>query len=118
MVVGARALSPQLGDRMVAGHVLGKPLTVRELMPQDLEIDAEQFSRQEAVRVAGQLAAILGRQMDEATRRTWIDTVRAPGPGPDAPGWLWSVVIDLMGAHQRGYLEHCYRVAREDLSHG
>jgi len=35
--------------------------------------------------------------------------------GPDAPGWLWSVVTDLMGAHQRGYLEHCRRIAREAL---
>ena len=63
------------------------------------------------------LAAILGRahgrQMGAADRRTWIDAVRAPGPGPDAPGWLWSVVTDLMGAHQRGYLEHCRRIARE-----
>ncbi|MCJ2069871.1 DUF2252 domain-containing protein [Methylobacterium sp. J-030] len=122
VAAGARALSPHLGDRMVAGHVLGKPVTIRELMPQDLKIDAEQFSRREAVRVAGHLAAVLGRahgrQMDEPARRTWIDAVRAPGPGPDAPGWLWSVVTDLMGAHQRGYLEHCYRIAREDLSHG
>ena len=122
VVAGARALSPHLGDRMVAGHVLGKPVTVRELMPQDLKIDAEQFSRREAVRVAGHLAAILGRahgrQMDAATRWAWIDTVREPGPGPDAPGWLWSVVTDLMGAHQRGSLEHCYRIAREDLSDG
>lgn len=122
VVAGARALSPHLGDRMVAGHVLGKPVTVRELMPQDLKIDAEQFSRREAVRVAGHLAAILGRahgrQMDGATRQGWIAVVREPGPGPDAPGWLWSVVTGLMGEHQRGYLEHCYRIAREDLSRG
>ncbi len=121
VVAGARALSPNLGDRMVAGHVGdragGTPVTVRELLPQDLKIDAEQFSRGEAVRVSRHLAAILGRahgrQMGAADRRTWIDAVRAPGPGPDAPGWLWSVVTDLMGAHQRGYLEHCRRIARE-----
>ncbi|WP_331313839.1 DUF2252 family protein [Methylobacterium mesophilicum] len=104
---------------MVAGHVGGTPVTVRELLPQDLKIDAEQFSRGEAVRVSRHLAAILGRahgrQMGAADRRTWIDAVRAPGPGPDAPGWLWSVVTDLMGAHQRGYLEHCRRIAREEL---
>jgi uncharacterized protein (DUF2252 family) len=119
VVAGARILSPRLGDRMVAGHVLGKPVTVRELMPQDLKIDAEQFSRREAVRVAGHLATIVGRahgrQMDETARRTWVDAVRAPGPGPDAPNWLWSVITDLMGQHQRGYLQHCYRIAREDL---
>ncbi|SDA10728.1 Uncharacterized conserved protein, DUF2252 family [Methylobacterium sp. UNC378MF] len=118
VVAGARALSPNLGDRMVAGHIRGTPVTVRELMPQDLKIDAEQFSRGEAVRVSRHLAAILGRahgrQMGEADRRTWIDAVRTPGPGPDAPGWLWSAVTDLMGAHQRGYLEHCHRIAREE----
>lgn len=119
VVAGARALSPNLGDRMVAGHIGGTPVTVRELMPQDLKIDAEQFSRDEAVRVSGHLAAILGRahgrQMDAAARQSWIAAVRAPGPGPDAPGWLWSVVTDLMGAHQRGYLEHCHRIARDTL---
>jgi uncharacterized protein (DUF2252 family) len=92
------------------------------LLPQDLKIDAEQFSRGEAVRVSGHLAAILGRahgrQMDEADRSAWIETVRAPGPGPDAPGWLWSVVTDLMGEHQRSYLEHCHRIAREGLTKG
>jgi uncharacterized protein (DUF2252 family) len=122
VVAGARALSPNLGDRMVAGHIRGTPVTVRELMPQDLKIDAEQFSRGEAVRVSGHLAAILGRahgrQMDAAARQSWIDAVRAPGPGPDAPGWLWSVVTDLMGAHQRGYLEHCHRIARDTLKDG
>ncbi|MEE7440008.1 DUF2252 family protein [Methylobacterium oryzae] len=107
VVAGARALSPNLGDRMVAGHIGGTPVTVRELLPQDLKIDAEHFSRGEAVRVSRHLAAI--------DRRAWIDAVRAPGPGPDAPGWLWSVVTDLMGAHQRGYLEHCRRIAREAL---
>ena len=120
VVAGARALSPNLGDRMVAGHMQGTPVTIRELLPQDLKIDAEQFSRGEAVRVSGHLAAILGRahgrQMDETARAAWIDAVRAPGPGPDAPGWLWRVVTDLMGEHQRGYLEHCYRIAREDLT--
>lgn len=120
VVAGARAMSPNLGDRMVAGHVQGVPVTVRELMPQDLKIDAEQFSRSEAVRVSGHLAAILGRahgrQMGEADRRAWIATVRAPGPGPEAPGWLWSVVTDLLGEHQRGYLDHCHRIDREGLT--
>lgn len=122
VVAGARALSPNLGDRMVAAHFRGAPVTVRELMPQDLKIDAEQFSRSEAVRVSGHLAAILGRahgrQMDGSARQSWIAAVRAPGPGPDAPGWLWTVVTDLMGEHQRGYLEHCHRIAREDLTRG
>lgn len=39
VVAGARALSPYLGDRMVAGTLLGKSVFVRELMPQDLMIE-------------------------------------------------------------------------------
>jgi hypothetical protein len=56
--------------------------------------------------------------MDADARRSWITAVPAPGPGPDAPGWLWTVVTDLMGEHQRGYLEHCHRIARENLLDG
>ncbi|MGT2488716.1 DUF2252 family protein [Methylobacterium oryzae CBMB20] len=70
VVAGARAPSPNLGDRMVAGHVGdragGTPVTVRELLPQDLKIDAEQFSRGEAVRVSR-------------------PPRRHPGPGPRPP---------------------------------
>src|SRR6201996_7594790 len=36
IVEGARHLSPALGDRMMAGHLLGKAVGIRELMPQDL----------------------------------------------------------------------------------
>ena len=25
----------------------------------------------------------------------------------DAPSWLWSRVVDLLGIHERAYLEHC-----------
>ena len=31
----------------------------------------------------------------------------------DAPTWLWSSVIDLIGIHERAYLEHCRRFALE-----
>jgi hypothetical protein len=29
----------------------------------------------------------------------------------DAPTWLWSSVVDLIGIHERAYLEHCRRYA-------
>ena len=39
VVTGARALSPNLGERMMAAKLLGKAVVVRELMPQDLKIE-------------------------------------------------------------------------------
>ena len=119
VAAGARALSPNLGARMVAAHFNGRPVTVRELAPQDLKIDADQFSRGEAVRVAGHLAAIVGRahgrQMALPDREAWAGVILAPGADEGAPRWLWSAVTDLLGRHQSGYLEHCRRIARDDM---
>jgi uncharacterized protein (DUF2252 family) len=101
-----------------AARFNGTPVTVRELAPQDLKIDAEQFSRGEAVRVAGHLAAIVGRahgrQMALPDREAWARTVLAQDER--APPWLWSAVTDLLGQHQSGYLEHCRRIALEDMA--
>ena len=75
VVAGARALSPNLGERMMAGRLFDKSVTVRELMPQDLKIEIEQLSREQATAIAGYLAGVVGRaharQMDGATRRSW-----------------------------------------------
>jgi uncharacterized protein (DUF2252 family) len=43
VVKGARALSPNLGERMLATRLLGRPVVLRELMPQDLKIEIKQF---------------------------------------------------------------------------
>jgi uncharacterized protein (DUF2252 family) len=44
-------------------------------MPQDLKIEIDQLSREQATTIAGYLAAVVGRaharQMDGATRRSW-----------------------------------------------
>ena len=48
VVAGARALSPHLGERMAPGAVCGRPVFIRELMPEDLKLEMEQFSRSEA----------------------------------------------------------------------
>ena len=29
----------------------------------------------------------------------------------DAPGWLWTAVVELIASHEAGYLEHCRRYA-------
>lgn len=116
VVTGARALSPNLGERMLATHVLGKPVVLRELTPQDLKLEIDQFSRREATRAARYLAAVIGRaharQMDEPTRAEWRRTLLSHrGSGLDAPSWLWRSVVDLMARHEAGYLDHCRRYA-------
>ncbi|MBP2498226.1 uncharacterized protein (DUF2252 family) [Methylobacterium sp. PvP109] len=95
VVAGARALSPNLGERMLPLRLLGKPVVMRELAPQDLKLDVDQFTREEAVRAAHYLAYVVGkahgRQMDEATRANWRqDVLRGTDGGEQAPNWLWS----------------------------
>jgi uncharacterized protein (DUF2252 family) len=116
VVGGARALSPNLGERMLACHVLGKPMVMRELMPQDLKLEFEQFSSTEATVSARYLAHVVGRaharQMNAAHRREWLEILRARRGGSiDAPPWLWLGVVDLLASHEGGYLEHCRRYA-------
>lgn len=110
VVAGARALSPNLGERMLPVRLLGKPVVMRELAPQDLKLDIDQFSREEAVRAAHYLATVVGRahgrQMDEAARREWRAEVTGGCDG-EAPSWLWSSVVELAGRHEVGYLQHC-----------
>ena len=116
VVAGARALSPNLGDRMTSTHVLGRPVMLRELAPQDLKLEVDQFSGSEAVQAARYLAYVVGRaharQMDEGTRSAWRGELKRGHDGDlDAPGWLWDSVVALAARHEAGYLEHCRRYA-------
>jgi uncharacterized protein (DUF2252 family) len=116
VVAGARALSPNLGERMMAADLLDRPVILRELMPQDLKLEIDQFSRSEAVQAAHYLAYVVGRahgrQLDEADRLAWCREMQGQHAGDlDAPHWLWSSVVALAAEHERGYLEHCRRYA-------
>ena len=116
VVAGAMALSPNLGNRMAAARMLGRPVIVRELMPQDLKLEVDQFTREEAVVAAHCLAYVVGRahgrQMDEATRQGWCRELQSHHPKDlDAPSWLWSSVVELAANHEAGYLDHCRRYA-------
>jgi uncharacterized protein (DUF2252 family) len=31
----------------------------------------------------------------------------------DAPSWLWSAVVELVGVHEAAYLDHCRRIIGE-----
>jgi uncharacterized protein (DUF2252 family) len=52
VVEGARYLPPFLGKRMRAVKLSGKAAVVRELLPQDLEVEIEQLTREEVMKVA------------------------------------------------------------------
>ena len=112
VVAGARALSPNLGDRMAAGEINGKPVVVRELMPEDLKLEIEQFSREEAVRSARYLTSVVGRahgrQMTPDTRQAWNRELKTRHSADlAAPTWLWEIVVKLMVLHEEAYLKHC-----------
>ena len=118
VVEGGRRLSPYLGKRMRAVKLMGKSVFVRELLPQDLKIEVENLTQNEALKVARYLAAMVGkahsRQMDAALRRQWRSELhRNRSKSLDAPGWLWSSVVELLAGHERAYLEHCRRYALE-----
>jgi uncharacterized protein (DUF2252 family) len=116
VVAGARALSPNLGERMMAARLFDRSVTLRELMPQDLKLEVDQLSREEATAVARYLAEVVGRaharQMDRPTRRSWkSELARNRSKTLDAPSWLWLSVVELMASHEAAYLDHCRRYA-------
>jgi uncharacterized protein (DUF2252 family) len=116
VVEGAKHLSPALGDRMMAAKLLDRSVVLRELMPQDLKLQIDSLSREEAVNSARYLAEVVGkahaRQMDAATRRAFSATFKPRRSAKlDAPSWLWSSVVELAAAHEAAYLEHCREYA-------
>jgi uncharacterized protein (DUF2252 family) len=116
VVEGAKHLSPALGDRMMAAKLLGRSVVLRELMPQDLKLEIDRLSREEAVNSARYLAEVVGkahaRQMDTPTRKEFANTFKLRRSAQlDAPSWLWSSVVELASAHEAAYLEHCRQFA-------
>jgi uncharacterized protein (DUF2252 family) len=121
VVAGARHMSPFLGGRMIAGRITEKSVFIRELLPQDLKLEIETLSHDEARSVAEFLAHVVGhghaRQMGAADRRRWRTELRRNrSKSLDAPSWLWNSVVDLVAAHEPAYLNHCRRYAITDIS--
>jgi uncharacterized protein (DUF2252 family) len=116
VVEGARNLSPYLGERMLAAELLGKPVVLRELLPQDLKLEMDRLTRKEIVASARFLASVVGkahaRQMDNPARESWMaELQRGRSKNLDAPSWLWTNVVELVASHERAYLEHCREYA-------
>ena len=118
VVAGAKALSPHLGDRMVATKLNDRSVFIRELLPQDLKLDLDQLDAEDAMRAASYLAGVIGlahgRQMTDAERSAWANEMgRNSSKSLDAPSWLWQSVVALIGTHEVAYLEHCRRYASQ-----
>jgi uncharacterized protein (DUF2252 family) len=121
VVEGARAISPLLGERMRATSLDGRPVFLRELLPQDLKLKINRLSVGEAMKCAMFLAAVVGfahaRQMESTTSSSWRDELaKRRSQQLDAPSWLWSSVVELHVAHEKTYLEHCRRYALSSSS--
>ena len=114
VVEGARNLAPNLGHRMLAGRLSNRSVIVRELLPQDLKLEVDQLTQREAVNAARYLANVVGkahaRQMDDTVRHAWLKLFRENrSKSLDAPSWLWTSIVNLVGIHEAAYLEHCRR---------
>jgi len=121
VVAGAKALSPNLGQRMLASRLFDKAVVLRELMPQDLKIEIERLTREEAMTMSRYLAGVVGRahgrQMDTKTRRLWLsELAKSRKASLDAPSWLWSSVVELIALHESAYLDHCRRYAMAEAA--
>ncbi len=122
VVEGARHLSPALGDRMLGATFLDRAIFMRELLPEDLKLEIDQISREEAMKAARYLAMVVGkahaRQMDVVTRAKWRDELgRNRSANLDAPNWLWSSIVELVASHEAAYLEHCRKYALDGFTH-
>ena len=118
VVAGAKALSPNLGNRMVAARVLDKAVFVREIAPQDMKIDLGRLGAEELCKLARYLGGVLGlahgRQMSVQEWHSWTGELSSMRKRkPNAPLWLWTCVTDLLSIHDKAYLEHCRQLALE-----
>ena len=106
---------------MMAAPLLGKAVVVRELMPQDLKIEIDRLTRQEAMKLARYLAGVVGRahgrQMMPGQRRAWrSELAKNHKASLEAPSWLWASVVELISLHEAAYLDHCRRFALSEAA--
>ena len=116
VVEGAKHLSPYLGQRVAAARLGKKSVFIRELRPQELKLEIEHLTTDEAVKTAFYLATVVGqahsRQMSQESRRSWQkDLKKNRSKSLDAPSWLWRSVVSLLVSHEQAYLEHCRKYA-------
>jgi uncharacterized protein (DUF2252 family) len=120
VVERGRCLAPNLGKRMLASRFPDRAVFLRELLPQDLQLQIEHLTREEAMKAARFLAMVVGKahaqQMDVGKRKSWQDELlRHRSKTLDAPSWLWSSIVELLVSHEGEYVEHCRRYAMEPI---
>jgi uncharacterized protein (DUF2252 family) len=103
---------------MVAGSIGDRSVFIRELLPQDIKIEIESLTVADAMKAASFMAGVVGkahaRQLDSKARQAWNKELeRHRSKTLDAPSWLWSAVVELVGRHEVSYLEHCRRFASQ-----
>jgi uncharacterized protein (DUF2252 family) len=111
------AMPKDHAERVVEDAVQ-RSVFIRELLPQDLKIEIEQLTVPDAMKAASFLAGVVGkahaRQMDATTRKRWsAELERKRSKTLEAPSWLWTSVVSLIGSHEVAYLEHCRRFATQ-----
>jgi uncharacterized protein (DUF2252 family) len=116
VVEGVSQMSPALGGRIIAQRFLEHGVFIRELLPQDLKLELDQMTIEEAIHMASYLAYVVGcahaRQMDDGTRKSWRRELKLNrSKSLNTPTWLWKSVVQLMASHEVGYLEHCHKYA-------
>jgi uncharacterized protein (DUF2252 family) len=79
------------------------------------------LTRAQACKAARYLGNVVGiahaRQLAAADRWRWKKALQGHRSADlDAPPWLWTSIVDLIGAHERAYLDHCRRFALEPQS--
>ena len=113
---GVRSNS-NLGQRMLTARLS----TEQSSFAQDLKIEINRLTRQEAMSLAHYLASIVGRahgrQMDSSQRRLWLsDLARNHKASLEAPSWLWASVVELIALHETAYLDHCRQHALSEAA--
>ncbi len=116
VIEGVSQMSPALGERIIAQRFLEHGVFIRELLPQDLKLELDQMSIEEAIHMASYLAYVVGcahaRQMDDGTRKSWRSELKLNrSKSLNTPTWLWKSIVQLMASHEAGYLEHCHKYA-------
>ena len=101
----------------MAGRLLERAVFVRELLPQDLKIDLETLTREEAIEVSGYLAHVVGAahaaQLDKQARKGWLSELgKSRTKSLDAPSWLWRSVGRTRGFAREGLLRALQAVER------
>ena len=116
VVAGARALSPNLGERMLPVRLLGKPVVMRELPRRtssstSTSSAAKRRCGRRITSPSSSARPTAGRWTSGLAGRGAPRVLEGAAGGAEAPSWLWSSVVELAGRHEVGYLRHCRRYA-------